>query len=178
MNTQENALESSKLETAMISPTWWRKTTIRWRKGDSWIRKGSHQPRMIQKRLWCHIRTKNGFDWLYWRYRDTVRRKWIRQYHCTTVGEFTLPSEREARSILRAIEEKKNPSAKKPTILDLYYSSGLDLPYALTGIKPYHKRTLEELEENLRNVSKDFAADDAYFRFEENGVQVQHNSPQ
>ncbi len=44
-----------------------------------------------------------------------------------------------------------------------------DLSYALTRIKPYHERTLEELEENLKNVSRNFAVDDAYFLFEENG---------
>jgi hypothetical protein len=148
------------------------------KKGDSWIRKGTHQPRMIRR----------DFDAIYERKLVSIgfngdieilfEENESDSITVPTVGEFTLPSEREARSILRAIEEKKNPSAKKPTILDLYYSSGLDLPYALTGIKPYHKRTLEELEENLRNVSKDFAADDAYFRFEENGYKfniILHN---
>ena len=31
---------------------------------------------------------------------------------------------------------------------------------------------LEELEENLKNVTKDFAVDDAYFLFEENGYRL------
>ena len=148
------------------------------KKGDSWIRKGTHQPRMIRR----------DFDAIYERKMVSIgfngdieilfEENGSDSITIPTVGEFTLPSEREARRILQAIEEKKNPSAKKLTILDLCYSSGLDSPYALTGIKPYHKRTLEELEENLRNVSKDFAADDAYFRFEENGYKfniILHN---
>ncbi len=148
------------------------------KKGDSWIRKGSHQPRMIRR----------DFDAIYERKMASIgfngdieilfEENKSDSITIPTAGEFTLPSEREAKEIRRVIEEKKNPSMKKLTILDLYYSSGLDTFYALQGGKPYHKRTLEELEENLKNVSKDFAADDAYFCFEENGYKfniILHN---
>ena len=141
------------------------------KKGDSWIRKGSHQPRMIRRDFDAIYERKmasisfNGYVEIFFEENrsDSIT--------VPTAGEFTLPSERKARGIRRTIEEKKNPGLKKSTILDLYGISVPDLS-ALTGIKPYHERTLEELEENLKNVTKDFAVDDAYFLFEENGYRL------
>lgn len=142
------------------------------KKGDSWIRKGSHQPRMIRR----------DFDAIYERKMASIgftghveilfEENGSDSIAIPTAGMFTLPSEVETRRIRRAIEEKKNPSLKKPTRFDLYGISSLSLSYALIGAEPYHERTLEELEENLKNVSKNFATDDAYSLFEENGYKL------
>ena len=60
----------------------------------------------------------------------------------------------KAGRIRRAIEEKKNPSLKKPTRLDPYGISSISLSYALMGTEPYHQRTLEELEGALKTLAK------------------------
>ncbi len=138
------------------------------KKGDSWIRKGSHQPRMIRR----------DFDAIYERKMASIgfngdivilfEENGSGSITIPTVGEFTLPSEREAKEIRRVIEEKKNPGMKKLTILNRTISGHDDMYYAIRGVKPHHKRTLEELEEDLTNVREDFAAEDEYVLFEEN----------
>jgi len=142
------------------------------KKGDSWIRKGSHQPRMIRRDLDAIYERKMVSIGFTGHVEILFEENGSDSITIPTAGMFTLPSEVEARRIRRAIEEKKNPSLKKPTILDFYGISVPDLSYALMGIKPYHERTLEELEENLKNVSKNFATDDAYSLFEENGYKL------
>lgn len=139
------------------------------KKGDSWIRKGTHQPRMIRRDFDAIYERKMASTGFTGHVEILFEENGSDSIAIPTAGEVTLPSEVEARRIRRAIEEKKNPSLKKPTILDFYGISVPDLSYALTRIKPYHERTLEELEENLKNVSRNFAVDDAYFLFEENG---------
>ena len=142
------------------------------KKGDSWIRKGSHQPRMIRRDFDAIYERKMALIGFTGHVEILFEENESDSITIHTAGEVMLPSEVEAKRIRRAIEEKKNPSLKKPTILDFYGISAPDLSYALTGIKPYHERTLEELEENLKNVSKNFATDDAYFLFEENGYRL------
>ena len=141
-------------------------------KGDSWIRKGSHQPRMIRRDFDAIYERKTASTGFTGHVEILFGENESDSITIPAAGELTLPSERKSRGIRRTIDEKKNPSLKKPTTLDLYGISVPNLSYALTGIKPYHERTLEELEENLKSVSKDFAVDDAYFLFEENGYRL------
>ena len=148
------------------------------KKGDSWIRKGSHQPRMIRRDFDAIYERKMALIGFTGHVEILFEENESDSITIHTAGEVTLPSEAEAGRIRRAIEEKKNPSLKKPTRLDLYGISSISLSYALMGTEPYHQRTLEELEESLKNVSKNFATDDAYFLFEENGYKfniILHN---
>jgi len=142
------------------------------KKGDSWIRKGTHQPRMIRRDFDAIYERKMASTGFTGHVEILFEENGSDSIAIPTAGEVTLPSEVEARRIRRAIEEKKNPSSKKPTRLDLYGISSLSLSYALMGAEPYYERTLEELEENLKNVSKNFATDDAYSLFEENGYNL------
>lgn len=142
------------------------------KKGDSWIRKGSHQPRMIRRDFDAIYERKMASTGFTGHVEVLFEENESDSITIPTAGEVTLPSEVEARRIRRAIEEKKNPSLKKPTRLDLYGISSLSLSYALMGTEPYHEKTLEELEENLKNVSKNFATDNAYSLFEENGYKL------
>lgn len=141
-------------------------------KGDSWIRKGTHQPRMIRRDFDAIHKQKMASIGFNGDVEILFEENESDNITIPTAGELTLPSENEANIIRRVIEEKKNPSMKKPTMLDRTISGHDDMDYAIRGVKPHHKRTLEELEENLANVRGDFADKDEYFFFEENGYRL------
>ncbi|WP_342678770.1 ATP-binding protein [Methanofollis sp. UBA420] len=161
-----------RIENCTDKPYMMKKDYRRLKKGDSWIRKGSHQPRMVRRDLDNIYEQKTvsiGFNGPVEVLFEENRSPRI---SIPTAGEFILPSERKAKNIHQAIEEKKNPIMKKPTLSYLDGLTNLNAYNLLAGIKPYSERTLEELEENLKSVKEDFADDDIYFCFEEIGYKL------
>lgn len=160
-----------RIENCTDKPYLMKKEYKRLEKGDSWIRKGTHQPRMIRR----------DFDNIYEQKMALIgfngpvdiffEENMLDDIIIHTAGDIILPSEQNAKSIRQAIAQKKNPIAEKQTLSGLDRISDIAL-YGNFGIKPYSVRTLEELEENLNDVKKDFAEDDAYFLFEEKGYRL------
>lgn len=141
--------------------------------GDSWIRKGTHQPRMIRRDFDAIYEQKMASIGFNGHVEILFEENESDNITIPTARKFTFPSEREAKKIRRTIERKKNPDTQKPEIPSISAISGLDdILYTIYGAKPYHKRTLEELEENLENVRRDFTDEDEYFRFEKNGYKL------
>jgi len=141
--------------------------------GDSWIRKGTHQPPMIRRDFDAIYEQKMAYFGFNGHVEMLFEENESDNITIPTARKLTLPSEREAKKIRHVIEEKKNPGTQKPEIPSISTILSLDdITYAIHGAKPYRKRTLEELEDSLENVRKDFATEDKYFRFEENGYKL------
>ena len=129
--------------------------------GHCWIRKGSHQFRMtredhdriIAKRMSCN--EFNGKVKIY--FSNYAQDQEITLPTAKDIQLIQLPSERAANKIREILKRKK--------------SSPNPIRYpAMTPIfghrVPYEERSIEELEENLRDVKETYEDDDCYEFFE------------
>jgi hypothetical protein len=134
-------------------------------KGDAWIRKGTHQDRMVRR----------DFDLIY--EKRTEKKGFSGEIDCFfldteltevsfhTIGEIAFPSEYEKQKIQQEIEKQKNTPYQflesMKTIQrmnNIFYDS-----------RRYEDFTVQELEKKLESVRSDFYDDDIYEIYEEHG---------
>lgn len=142
-------------------------------KGDSFIRKGTHQTRLLRSDLDIIYKTKlnPGYfneDFLIGfkgtNYNNTIE--------LPVIKEIELPSEKKKKKIIEILEKKRYEEEKlkkfgiDPKSILLRDS----LPWNFNpfgGGKPYEDRDIETLEENLKNISQTYIEHDYYYLFEE-----------
>lgn len=171
------------------------------KKGDSFIRKGSHQPRLSRRDLDLILEKKNsqsGFEGKVSIYIEGHEPDEIVEFPIVTEQIlYELPSRVADRKIKRLIEEKRRKINKTnftdlpmPVAEELILGRQLqriaglesklgDFPKSLAeedalslsdisgvmlgGSLPYEKRSIEQLESNLKKLQKTYAEDDLYY---------------
>ncbi len=156
-------------------------------KGDCFIRKGSHISRMIRRDIDRIFEKKmkrgkfNGKVQLSFSEYDGSPR----EIELTVVTDVKLPSQVAAEKIKRIIKEKKELAKNKTQSTALTgISAILESQQSLVeGVRravnlapiPYEQRSLDELEENLKNVDQTYRDDDHYGFFELNSYKININ---
>lgn len=141
------------------------------RVGDAWIRKGTHQPRLMRAdldRIWERRRNeftaniKIGFD-------STGMPKQIAH---SAIGELKLPSDQAAIRIREILAERQEnlPPGDASLVRQLIESGGF--PNISLGPTPYSQRSSEELRENLKKVKDTYRDDDLFELYEHHASKI------
>ena len=156
----------------------------RLKKGDCFIRKGSHQSKMTRRdldRIFEKKIKKDKFD-------GKIQLSFSgyspgQEIELMTTGDIKLPSQRAAEKIKKIIKEKKQLAKMKtqsaaltgiPAILESQKRLAEILRTAATPFAsiPYEQRSLEELEKNLKEIDQTYCEDDYYELFELNSHKI------
>lgn len=141
------------------------------KKGDSFIRKGSHQA-MMERRDYDRIygekfKKANLKDKLLLSFSN---RGVNREIELTTlsVDKISLPSREAAEKIEKVLEEKRSPqSVTMQAQVKKWQSLSQRALVSPFSPLPYEQRSIKELERNLKNVGEIYVEDDHYKFFEE-----------
>jgi len=149
------------------------------KKGDSFIRKGTHEPRMTRRDLDAIFEKKIKKD----KFDGKIQLSFSgydlsHEIELMVTSDIKLPSQRAAEKIKKIIKEKKQVAKMKnqetafagiSAILESQQSLAKSLR-SITAIPlapiPYEQRTLEELQNNLKEVDQTYRDDDSYTLFE------------
>ncbi len=143
------------------------------RQGDGFIRKGTHQPRLMRQDLAriISIKADSGFTGtirIVFDSRDASTEINLRAARCVQ-----LPSDLAADKINKILAERaeleRNQLAKWQI---LAMNSALMRTSILGPPPPYEHRSTEELQKNLENVKKTYREDDLYTQYEENASKI------
>jgi hypothetical protein len=150
-----------------------RKDYVKLKKGDSFIRKGSHQSPMIRADFDRIYEAKAKLNAFNGEVKISFSINDLDQIELSTKGDIELPSKRAAKKISQIIEEKRNASVidVQKAMADLQAMARVPL----TGVLPYENRSIEVLEKNLQNVKEDYKEDDLYELFELNSTKLNFN---
>ncbi|MCJ7790284.1 MAG: ATP-binding protein [Candidatus Atribacteria bacterium] len=149
------------------------------KKGDSFIRKGTHEPRMTRRDLDIIIEKKIKKD----KFDGKIQLSFSKygssqEIELMANSDKKLPSQRAAEKIKKIIKEKKQLAEMKTqsTAFTGISAAILEMQQRLaksTRITanpfvpiPYEQRTLEELQKNLKEVDQTYRDDDFYELFE------------
>lgn len=154
-------------------PYMMRKDYGKLKKGDSFIRKGSHQSPMIRADFDRIYEAKAKLNAFNGEVKISFSINDLDQIELSTKGDIELPSKRAAKKISQIIEEKRNASVidVQKAMADLQAMARVPL----TGVLPYENRSIEVLEKNLQNVKEDYKEDDLYELFELNSTKLNFN---
>ena len=147
------------------------------KKGDSFIRKGTHEPRMTRRDLDIIIEKKikkHKFD-------GKVQLSFSKygssqEIELMVTSDIKLPSQRAFEKIKGIIKEKqlariKTQNSDSTEIFSIFELQKrlIENPFRITNPLspiPYEQRTLEELQNNLKEVDQTYRDDDSYTFFE------------
>ena len=132
------------------------------KKGDAYIRKGSHQLKMLRSDFDTIYQKKKNPDFI-----DDVDILFENQTDTIELEIFegiTLPSEREEEEIKAVIEKKKKNLIPPPNPFAIRISPFMDTPY--------EEMKIEELEKMLAKIHKTYRDDDLYELFEKHAYQI------
>ena len=140
------------------------------KQGEGWIRKGTHQPRLIRRDFDSMGEKKQAVQGFSGEVKCYFSDSGSDEIELTPFEEIKFPSDLAAEKIRKIIEEKRNPVEKvspsegnsKNTIAELMRE--FTSPYG-----KYLTKSIEELENDLENVKKEYADDDKYVLFERYG---------
>ena len=149
------------------------------KKGDRFIRKGTHVSRMIRRDLDAIIEKKIKKD----RFDGKIQLSFSgyissQEIELVAIGEIKLPSQQAAEKIKSIIKEKKQIAKMKTQ------NTGLTGIFAIPELQqqiiftnplapiPYEQRTLKELQKNLKEVGQTYYDDDRYEHFELNSHKI------
>ena len=149
------------------------------KKGDCFIRKGTHISRMMRRDLDVIFEKKIKKD----RFDGKIQLSFSgyissQEIELVAIGEIKLPSQRAAEKIKSIIKEKKQLAKMKTQ------NTGLTGIFAILESQqqiiatnplapiPYEQRTLEELQKNLKEVGQTYYDDDRYEHFELNSHKI------
>ncbi|WP_430974673.1 AlbA family DNA-binding domain-containing protein [Sunxiuqinia rutila] len=139
------------------------------KKGDSFIRKGSHQTRVTRADIDFFISQKltlgyfTGSLSLY--FSESKNKRLILK----ALSKIDYPSDKAAKKIKRIIKEKEEKLKHTDDMIGMFaITQGLNM---LTGT-PYENRSISTLRENLENVKETYQADDMYYLFEEKSHKI------
>lgn len=155
------------------------------KKGDSFIRKGTHVSRMTRRdldRIYQEKMKRDKFD-------GKVQLSFSehdgspREIELTVAADVKLPSQIAAEKIKKIIKEKKelakNKTQKTPlTGIYAFLESQQSLTQGLRRVAypytstPYEQRSPDELEKNLKEVGQTYRDDDHYEFFELNSHKI------
>jgi len=158
------------------------------KKGDCFIRKGSHISRMIRKDIDIILEEKMKRD----KFDGKIQLSFSeydgspREIELIVVANVKLPSQMAAEKIKRTIKKKKELAKNEaqstastgiPAFLELQQrlaeaAHRIANPFAPT---PYEQRNLDELEKNLEEVDQTYCDDDYYQFFELNSYKININ---
>jgi hypothetical protein len=133
------------------------------KKGDSFIRKGSHQTRIIRKDIDYYISQKiiaGSFS-------GTISLKFSDSNSKTLIlkpiQDLELPSDKAAKKIEKIIKDKEEKLKKTN---DGFGMMLLNQDIPMIGGTPYENRSISTLKENLESVKETYQDDDLYYLFE------------
>lgn len=134
------------------------------KKGDCYIRKGSHQPRALRADLDKIYKKKekryNFANSVHLGFSGTDFRQEIT---LSPIKNIDLPSQRAAKKIRKIIEQKKEQQQKQPNHIEqLSQQLKEAASRSLFGATPYEDRSIDTLEKNLANVGETYCEDDMY----------------
>ena len=146
----------------LCPPYLMRKQYAQLKRGDGWIRKGTHQ---------CLL-TRSDYERIYQRRTASsdlgkkVRIGFTNRLLAAVTTpdlEMELPSRKAAERIRGVIAQKESEIQKSAyASLPAWMPPKVSLPDITLGPVPYERRSLEELRKNLKNVSEDYLEDDLY----------------
>jgi hypothetical protein len=152
-------------------PYMMRKDYVSLRAGDAWIRKGSHQPRLIRadlNRIWEKRRDeftaniKIGFD-------SAGLPKEIAH---PAMGEVQLPSDQAATRIREVLAEREKKLPPGDASLIRHFIESGTFPKIGLGPTPYSQRSSKELRENLEKVKDTYREDDLHALYEQHASRI------
>lgn len=154
------------------------------KKGDRFIRKGTHVSRMMRRDLDVIFEKKIKKD----RFDGKIQLSFSgyissQEIELVAISEIKLPSQRAAEKIKSIIKEKEQLAKMKtqntaltgiPDILESLLRPATILSRTANPLAPipYEQRTLEELQKNLKEVGQTYHDDDYYELFELNSHKI------
>ena len=174
-----NLLGIFKISNCFNQPYMMKKDFGKFKKGDSFIRKGTHVSRMMRRDhdvIFEKKIKKNKFD-------GKIQLSFSgygssHEIELMVTSDIKLPSQRAAEKIKKIIKERKQVAKMKTqedafTAMSAIFESQQRLAKSLRSITvnplaqiPYEQRTLEELQNNLKDVDQTYRDDDSYTLFE------------
>lgn len=139
------------------------------KKGDCFIRKGSHQPPMIRADFIKIYEDKYRADSFNGEVEVVFSDNYLKEIELHTVGKLTLPSSRAAEEIKEIIERKRNESSFGSV---MGWQAILHNAHFSLGGVPYENRDIETLEKDLETVKETYSEDDHYELFELNSHKI------
>lgn len=137
-------------------------------KGDSFIRKGSHQTRVLRKDIDYYIsqRVNAGY------FTGTIS---LRFYESKTktllvkpIEKLEFPSDKAAKRIKKIIKEKEEKLKKA----DAFGNMMINQDFPMIGGTPYENRSISTLKENLASVKETYKEDDLHYLFEKKSNRI------
>ncbi|WP_151672059.1 AlbA family DNA-binding domain-containing protein [Patiriisocius marinus] len=132
--------------------------------GESFIRKGSHQTRILRKDIDYFIERKISKGYFNGEISVYTHQLGNKEFNIKHIPFKDKPSEKARLEITKLIKEKEiveNSNDKNLLFKGLNFNHSYIVP------TPYEKRNLETLKENLEQLDKTYEDDDEYFIYEE-----------
>lgn len=145
------------------------------KKGDSFIRKGTHTSGMLRKDYDIIYEKKlkkekfNGKVKLWFSGYDSRK-----EIELSTAGKFELPSDRAAKKIKKVIKQKQDSYKRRPQN-DIFPNLSKILEGVSIGPTSYEDRSIEELRKNLKEIKQTYCEDDIYELLEANSHKININ---
>jgi hypothetical protein len=138
------------------------------KKGDCFIRKGSHQTRVTRKDIDYFISQKVVVG----NFNGTISIKFRNSKSKTLflkpIVDLEFPSDKAAKKIKRILKEKEEKLKKS----DAFGIMMINQDIAMIGGTPYENRSISTLKENFDSVRETYHDDDLYYLFEEKSNKI------
>lgn len=132
------------------------------KRGDSFIRKGSHQTRVTRKDIDYFIANKVEAKYFSGQVDINFLENNLKELELKCISKLQYPSqdaEDKIKEILKEKESKLNNQIGIPILM-------MDQDFPMIGGTPYENRSTTTLKENLKNVKKTYKEDDLHYLFE------------
>ena len=151
------------------------------KKGNSFIRKGTHTSVMLRKDYDIIYERKlkkekfNGKVKLWFSGYDSRK-----EIELSTAGNIELPSDRAAKKIKKVIKQKRGSYKRKskndifPNLSKILEKQNRIIESVSMGLGPtsYENRSVEELQKNLKEIKQTYCEDDIYWLLEANAHKI------
>jgi len=133
------------------------------KQGEGWIRKGTHQPRLIRRDFDSMMEKKQADQGFSGEIKCCFSDSESEEIQITPLVDINLPSDLAAVEIRKIIEEKRKPREKKALSPEEKMTSiGQVMAKFSSPYAEYYPKTIEELEADLKNLPKEYVNDDRY----------------
>jgi hypothetical protein len=140
------------------------------RKGDCFIRKGSHQSRLTRTDLDKIFDRQNNLNQFKGNVDVLLIVNSLKSTEIKAIEDLIFPSDEKADKIRRIIQEKeqKYSNIKGDVVVNNFFD--MDIP--MIGGTPYKNRSIATLKNNLENIKETYLDDDLYYLFEEKSRKI------
>ncbi|MGK4568577.1 AlbA family DNA-binding domain-containing protein [Flavobacterium sp. 3HN19-14] len=138
------------------------------KQGDSFIRKGSHQKKLIRSDLDKIFSNKSKENKFKGKVTFSFEEFEISAEKIIEQNEIVLPSAKAEQKIKKIISQKEFAENHKPVSM-MYQMPRI---YSLFGNSTYEERDLPTLRKNLENVNETYKDDDTYYLLEETAHKI------